>query len=1669
MKNLNLKKCFGFRASNFGFIIKDWPLRRKIALGALALIVLFAPAAYLLTHSPRQSDAAWYSDNWKYRQQITIDSSMVSGGTDLNDFPVLVKVNDSKLKVAQNTGNDILFTSSDGTVKLDHEIEKYDETNSTLWAWVRIPTLSASTDTTIYMYYGNPGAADQSNATAVWSSNYAAVWHLKESGNGTLNEYKDSTTNANHGQGGSGSSSATPTLISTGQIDGAQYFDNGDYINAPDSDSLDITGAVTVSAWVKRESTTATTRHIIIKGGRVRDLTNNYNLWLDGANYIHLTISTGTSYIETGNITLPDTNWHHVVGVYTPSTSLKLYLDGVLKTTNTTNIPSSLVTNDYQLRISSNSGSTEKWLGNIDQAIVSNTNRSEGWIVTEYNNQYSPSSYLSFGNEETSTGPVAYWKFDEGVGSTAHDSTGNNNHGDLASGDSAPTWQTEDMCISGKCLYFNGNNYLERTTTDSLETTSALTISAWVKPTLINSAYHKIITKRSGSDGYLLGINTDNNFYGGIGDGSSFDTLAGVSASPYLNDWTHIEMTYSDDDNLINLYINGNLADSKSTSKSMSSTSEELSIGAQGDYLHGYKEQFFNGFIDEVKIYPYARSADQVKMDYASAASQGAAAVLGASKDNNAALTNGLAGYWKMDETAGTSVVDYSGVNNTGTLGTGDSAPTWDTGMYGTGLSFDGSEDYARLGVTPYLATYTLSLWVNTTQVPGAVNHRTLYRDGYNQVAINYGLFLYGDGVASTYDTIGATRHEIKSTTLINDGNWHLLTTTFDGSQLRLFVDGFQENSVRTGGTPADSTSTPRIGNDNWANAYNGKIDEVRIYNRALSPAEVATLYNWAPGPILFWDLDEKTGSSIYDSSGYNNHGIIAGSSSPTWTTGKYGGGLNFDGVDDKVPAYLSPTIGFISPFTIEFWVYGDFYDNQPSGQYARPLVLTSRDYINVNTSLDNIMFTSEFNINVTFGTIKNNDWNYLTVTFDGSNIKTWTNGLYSDQRANISTKVFADFKFGGQSSSTNWKGRLDDLRIYNYARTHKQIIEDMNAGHPMGGSPIASQVGYWNMDEGAGTTLHNIGYGGTGHNGTFAVSTSAPSWNNNGKYNKALSFDGTSDYINIGSPISDVRTVTFWANPGSTSTSFIGLNSTAAIALVNGTITANGFSSPVYYVNGRSSSTLSAGQWQHVAVVTNGTINANNIKIAQSGTTFYNGVMDELKIYNAPLTTEEVKLDFNAGSALVLGSYSSNSGSTAPILASSQEYCLPGDTSPCSPPGGEWKLDEKSGQIAYDTSGNGNDLMLGGATAVAANDPVWSSGKIGGSLKFGDVTDRLYNTANSNLDYADNITIEAWIYPTGGDGVIVERQDNSTLTGYELSFRDSNDQVYLWKSTAAPASTTGSVVPNRWSHVAAVVDNNVAKFYVNGIVAGSGAFGLEANGSATFDIGSYNHSGEVFPGYIDHVRVYGYARTPAQVAWDYNRGQPVGHWRLDECQGTVAYDSSGVGNTGLIAIGASGSNISVGTCSSAAANTAWYNGASGKYSGSMHFDGTDDYVGIGGTLSYSRSLNFWAKPASTTQKIIQLGGSDSVEITSGVVTVTGFGTEIVYVDGKLTTSFPDTNWHMVTVVSDTAITANLIYLGRVSTSYYTGQIDDPRIYNYALTATQVKELYNQGSVYFDN
>jgi YD repeat-containing protein len=346
---------------------------------------------------------------FSYHRPITISHAQVPN-TDQSNFPVLISGAYSYLATVANGGKvqsaggyDIIFTTdAAGTVKLNHEIETYDPATGTVRFWVAVPTLSHTTDTVIYMHYGDSTiTASQENKAGVWDSNYVGVWHLA---NGATLSAADSTGNQNNGT----NNGATPT---TGQIDGAAAFNgSNEFIGIGPLGTFSFSSSLTISAWVKPNSSSGVEKIMALTGstgsvGGTSVYTFVANLNETNGKFV---AETGKAHFSTDDATAPSAfttgQWSYVSGTFDGS-KVTLYVNGTSQATTLYSSAEELSfvnTNGWSIGKYVEDGTDQQWWnGSIDEVRVSSTVRLPDWIATEYNNQSSPSTFYSIGAEDT--------------------------------------------------------------------------------------------------------------------------------------------------------------------------------------------------------------------------------------------------------------------------------------------------------------------------------------------------------------------------------------------------------------------------------------------------------------------------------------------------------------------------------------------------------------------------------------------------------------------------------------------------------------------------------------------------------------------------------------------------------------------------------------------------------------------------------------------------------------------------------------------------------------------------------------------------------------------------------------------------------------------------------------------------------------------------------------------------------------------------------------------------------------------------------------------------------------------------------------------------------------------------------------------------------------------
>jgi Concanavalin A-like lectin/glucanases superfamily len=215
-----------------------------------------------------------------------------------------------------------------------------------------------------------------------------------------------------------------------------------------------------------------------------------------------------------------------------------------------------------------------------------------------------------------------------------------------------------------------------------------------------------------------------------------------------------------------------------------------------------------------------------------------------------------------------------------------------------------------------------------------------------------------------------------------------------------------------------------------------------------LVTALFATPASAATGLVAAYGFEETGGTTTADGSGNNNTGTLNG---PTRSTaGKHGAALTFDGINDRVTAPDSPTLDFTSALTIEAWVY----PTSTSGY--RTIVMKEKPglynwalYGSTTTGVPNGRVVTSADLDVKNPTkLPLNSWTHLALTYDGSTLRMYTGGQQTATRPVTGPLTTSDgpLQIGGNSIWQEWfKGRLDDLRIYDRALNPTEIQTDAN------------------------------------------------------------------------------------------------------------------------------------------------------------------------------------------------------------------------------------------------------------------------------------------------------------------------------------------------------------------------------------------------------------------------------------------------------------------------------------------------------------------------------------------------------------------------------------------------------------------------------------------------
>src|SRR5207253_2446079 len=327
------------------------------------------------------------------QRTLTIDHTKVPSTQ--SNFTVLVSLTDPALKtiangghVANANGYDIgFYADSGGSTKLKWEVERYDGTTGNLIAWVKIPSVSSSSDTVFYLMYGDSSInTDQSDPLNTWESNFKGVYHLGDASTVVGTDSTGQAAGTKHGTltGGAGKINGDITGMSG---------NSSNYISLANPSSFPITTSWTISAWLKPVAG----NHVAVFWGQ--DSNNGPHIGMNYPIFNTWRVAFwGGATCDGGS--LDTNNLQHIVGTFDGS-NLRLYKNGSLvagptsATPSTSSLPEAL--------IGRGALANSPWSGDIDEVRISATARSAGWITTEYNNQNSPATFITIGSESCTT------------------------------------------------------------------------------------------------------------------------------------------------------------------------------------------------------------------------------------------------------------------------------------------------------------------------------------------------------------------------------------------------------------------------------------------------------------------------------------------------------------------------------------------------------------------------------------------------------------------------------------------------------------------------------------------------------------------------------------------------------------------------------------------------------------------------------------------------------------------------------------------------------------------------------------------------------------------------------------------------------------------------------------------------------------------------------------------------------------------------------------------------------------------------------------------------------------------------------------------------------------------------------------------------------------------
>ena len=380
----------------------------------------FVLSLALLTASAAEASSQAWANGYTYQATFTVAAGQAPSA--LANFPALISGTFADFAASadggrisntctQTVGNnttavpcDLIFTSdAAGATLLNWEFETWMPATGAVNIWVNVPNLANGT--VVYAWYGQPSVTTlQTSPAATWSSNFMAVYHLKENPAGTAPQMNDSTANANHAtmNGAVQASQQQP-----GEIGGSVNFEGNTWAGLanPANFSFERTDSFSLSGWFKFASNAAGT--LLSKFPAVPSA--GWALMQEPGPVLYLGLfgANNGALAATPDVSLGA--WHYVVATYSGTSTvagMQIYVDGVNKplTTIGDTLASSMV-NNLPAAINGRAGPNQMSTATMDELRISTKGvvLSPAWVTASFNNQSQPGAFFTAATGITAT------------------------------------------------------------------------------------------------------------------------------------------------------------------------------------------------------------------------------------------------------------------------------------------------------------------------------------------------------------------------------------------------------------------------------------------------------------------------------------------------------------------------------------------------------------------------------------------------------------------------------------------------------------------------------------------------------------------------------------------------------------------------------------------------------------------------------------------------------------------------------------------------------------------------------------------------------------------------------------------------------------------------------------------------------------------------------------------------------------------------------------------------------------------------------------------------------------------------------------------------------------------------------------------------------------------